>query len=123
MDECLFYYVNTPDSLSRVKRTYSQAVDRCDEYYRLLASTCDKIKMDSREREKYAKWLEEYQLAARRTLALQYGQRDDFEAYEIAYRRKYSGSCFLPVRWAYYWQRGRSKLMLKLKELVKYVIR
>lgn len=123
MDECLFYYVNTPDSHSRIKRTYGQADERCKEFYRLLASTCEKIEMDSREREKYAKWLEEYQLVAHRTLALQYGQRDDFEAYEIAYRKKYSTSCFLPVRWAYYWQRGRNKLMFKFKEMLKHIIR
>lgn len=123
MDECLFYYVNTPNSLSRVKRTYLQAVERCNEYYRLLNSTCDKIEMASGEREKYTQWLEEYQLAARRMLALQYGRRNDFETYEMRFRRESSRRCFIPVRWVYYWQRGKSKLIVNLKELIKYIVR
>ncbi len=123
IDECLFYYVNTPNSHSRVKRTYLQAVERCNEYYRLLNSTCDKIEMANGEREKYTQWLKDYQLAARRTLALQYAQRDDFEMYEMIARKESSGHCFIPVRGIYYWQRGKNKLIVKLKELIKYVVR
>lgn len=123
MDECLYYYVNTPNSHSRVRRTYMQACERCDEFYRLLDSTCNKIEMEENERKKYSCQVDEYWFFARRNLALQYKQIEDFKRYEMLYRKKYGAHRFIPLTWIYVWKGQVNEMQLKCKNIVKQVIR
>ena len=123
IDECLFYYVNTPGSHSRVKRTYRQSYERCDEFYRLLRSVCNGITMSETDRNKYAGQLEEYRMLAHRDLALQYKQREDFERYEMSLQRNHGKYSCIPVLWVYFFKRWERVLKMESKNLIKRFVR
>ena len=123
IDECLFYYVNTPGSHSRVKRTYRQAYERCDEFYRLLRSVCNGITMSETDRNKYAGQLEEYRMLAHRDLALQYKQRGDFGKYEMSLQRNHGKYSCIPVLWIYFFKRWERVLKMESKNLIKRFVR
>lgn len=125
IDECLFYYVNTPNSHSRVKRTYQEAKDRCDEFYRLLYSTCQKIEMEKEDRCKYERLINQCFLSACKSLAINYKQVDDFKKYELLYRTEYLGrkKYFLSISFMYYWVLLVDACISGGKRLIKYFIK
>ena len=125
IDECLFYYVNTPNSHSRIRRTYQEANDRCNEFYRLLLSTCRKIDMSEEDKCKYEQLVNQYFLSNHKSLALYYKRVDDFEKYELLYRTKYSSKnkCFLSASFMYRWSQLKDWSVLKSKMFIKYFIR
>lgn len=123
IDECLFYYVNTPNSHSRIRRTYHQAFSRCDEFYGLLHSTCDKIDMLESERKEYERLLDRLWILAHRKLALQYEQIEDYEKYMMEYKREYLYFCFIPISWRYFWNRWEYKIKTRCKNWIKQLMR
>ena len=120
IDEDLYWYVNTPNSHSRVKCDYEQALFRCNEYYRLLQSVSDTIMMTENERLKYFELIKLKLHDACLMLTITYSRRNEYVQLSL------SGNAdmvsVLRCNAMFYVAKLKCFFMNKLKNFIKIIV-
>lgn len=121
IDEDLFFYVITPNSHSRVKRTYVQSIERNIEYHRLLGSVCNKIQMTVKDRDKYIKLINRDLFEFNTQIALKYNEKGEYvKFYSFRYKKNL---LLIPLFFfLFYWKKAELFIVDKLKNIVKHII-
>lgn len=121
IDEDLFFYVITPNSHSRVKRKYTQSIERNIEYHRLLNSVCDKIQMTEKDIDKYTNLINRKLIESNIQIALKYNKKEDYVKYYSCRDKRVL--LMTPLfRFLFYGNKSKAFIVDKLKNVVKNII-